>query len=668
MGRILAARSGSVLLFGPISGFFDLATGRSNAQPAVWFDFMTISPCSISWADVQWRSDGSPYSPDYGDIYYSAAGGLAEKKAVFLEGCALPARFAAGTPTHVLELGFGTGLSFLTTWASFLQHAPEPNQTHGLKPDLLFYSIEKHPWSRGDFLKFAARWPELAPLAIELAEQWPDPVSGFHRRFLSGGRVVLTLVFGDVEWALRQLQAPFHAFYLDGFSPRLNDAMWSPHIFRSLARLAADEARVATYSSANAVAQGLTAAGFLVEKLPGFGLKKHRLVAVLRPMMRSRKPRRDKPPTSVVVIGAGIAGLTTAFALALRQVDVMVIDAAATLGDGASGNPAGVLSPLLSRDCHAATMLTQMGLGFAREQIKQLQQAEFSVPAAFDGVVQLTRDNNHAQRQQQIAVEQSYAPEFAQWLDSSVLSGKVGIEVTEPGWLFPSAGWVSPRDWLAALQAHPGISLRMNTDVADLRFEDGLWCGYSVSGEELFSSSCVVLANAGAVATLLPEFESVLTACRGQVDWIDRSDSSGLELAQMPLMREGYMLDLPDGRRLFGASFKPGDQDLSWRVDERMENQERLAALSADLVTPTIQDDAEHQGRVSLRATSRDRLPIVGELPGQSGLMVNTGHGSRGLTWCPLLAEVLAASCCGEPNPVPRSLQLALRPERLIQE
>jgi tRNA 5-methylaminomethyl-2-thiouridine biosynthesis bifunctional protein len=99
-----------------------------------------------------------------------------------------------------------------------------------------------------------------------------------------------------------------------------------------------------------------------------------------------------------------------------------------------------------------------------------------------------------------------------------------------------------------------------------------------------------------------------------------------------------------------------------------MENQERLAALSINLVAPTIQDDAEPQGRVSLRATSRDRLPIVGEMPGQSGLMINTGHGSRGLTWCPLLAEVLAASCCGEPNPVPLSLLRALRPERVIEE
>lgn len=629
---------------------------------------MTIPACAISWADVKWQADGRPFSAEYGDIYYSAAGGLAEKQAVFVDGCDLPARFASGLCTHVLELGFGTGLSFLVTWSSFLQQAPEPQASrHGAKPALFFYSIEKQPWSRADFLKLASQWPELAPLALELAAQWPDPVPGFHRRFLSGGRVVLTLVFGDVEWALKQLDGPFHAFYLDGFSPRLNAAMWSKGVFRALARLAADNAQVATYSSAHAVAEGLTAAGFLVEKAPGFGQKKHRLVATRRPMTRSRHPYRDKAPTSVVVIGAGIAGLTTAFAFARRQIDVIVIDGADTLGSGASGNPAGVLSPLLSRDCHAATQLTQMGLGFARAQIEGLQRAGFAVNAAFDGVVQLARDAIHAQRQQQIAQEQGYAPQFVQWLDASALSAKVGVAVTEPGWFFPSAGWVSPRDWLQTLQAHPRIALRLNTAIAELRCVDGLWCGYSVSGEVLFSSSSVVLANAGAVSSLLPEYASAIIACRGQVDWIERSAIPPHEDAgcQVPLMREGYALDLPDGRRLFGASFKPGDQDLAWRRAERTENQDRLAALSMDLLQGLKQNT--EQGRVSLRATSRDRLPLVGVLPGQSGLMVNSGHGSRGLTWCPLLAEMLAAQCCGEPNPVPRALQQALRPERVIQ-
>lgn len=629
---------------------------------------MTFPYCAISWANVHWRSDGSPFSPEYGDIYYSAAGGLEEKKTVFLEGCALPARFATEAPTYVLELGFGTGLSFLTTWSAFLQAVENPDAKIGQKPGLFFYSIEKHPWSQADVLRMAMQWPKLAPLALELAEHWPDPVPGFHRRFFSGGRVVLTLIFGDVEWALKQLKAPFHAFYLDGFSPRLNEAMWSLNVYRALARLAADDARVATYSSANAVAQGLVAAGFEVEKRPGFGLKKHRLVAVRRPMKRSRAAYRDMPPTSVVVIGAGIAGLTTAFAFARRQIDVTVIEAANALGSGASGNPAGVLSPLLSRDCHAATQLTQMGLGFAREQIEQLQRAGYAVPAAFAGVVQLARDDTHAQRQQQIADEQNYAPEFAAWLNPSALSGKSGVAVTEPGWFFPSAGWVSPGDWLQALQAQSGISLRSNTDVAALRFEDGFCCGYSASGEVVFTSSWVVLANAGAVSSLLPEYSSVLTACRGQVDWVERSvnTAQGDARCTVPLMREGYMLDLPNGRRVFGASFKPGDQDLAWRVEERVENQRRLAELSPDL----IQELKNHtgQGRVSLRAISRDRLPIVGEVPGRSGLMVNTGHGSRGLTWCPLLAEVLAASCCGEPNPLPRALQQALRPERLISD
>lgn len=585
---------------------------------------------------------------------------------MFVDGCALPARFATGVTTHVLELGFGTGLSFLTTWSAYLQHAAKPDAPQMIKPGLFFYSIEKHPWSRADFLKLARQWPELALLANELAEQWPDPVPGFHRRFLSGGRVVLTLVFGDVEWALKQLEAPFHAFYLDGFSPRLNGAMWSAHVFRALARLAADEARVATYSSASVVAQGLTAAGFLVEKAPGYGQKKHRLVATRRPMVRDRKPHRLEPPHSVVVIGAGIAGLTTAFALAKRQIEVTVVDAADRLGSGASGNPAGLLSPLLSRDCHAATQLTQMGLGFAREQIKSLRRSGHVVSAAFDGVIQLARNDIHAKRQRQIAVEQSYDPGFAQWLDSSVLSSKAGVGVTEPGWYFPSAGWASPRDWLQALQADPRIELHLNMNVADLRLKDGLWSGYSALGDTLFSSPVVILANADKVVNLLPEFSSVLTACRGQLDWIESSALAGSR-SKSPLMREGYMLDLPDGRRLFGASFKPGDQSLAWRAEERKENQQRLSAIAPEFASGLAVCMTQAQARVSLRTTSRDRMPVIGEVAGKPGLMVNTGHGSRGLTWCPLLAEVLAARCCGEPNPLPLAVERALRPGRWIE-
>jgi len=98
------------------------------------------------------------------------------------------------------------------------------------------------------------------------------------------------------------------------------------------------------------------------------------------------------------------------------------------------------------------------------------------------------------------------------------------------------------------------------------------------------------------------------------------------------------------------------------------------------------------EGRASRRCTTPDRLPLVGavpdwqgypaalrpwtsgkchrarghtiETPLQAGLYVMLGHGARGLTFTPLLAEWLASRLCGEPSPLPISLENALHPAR----
>ncbi|HLS98177.1 MAG TPA: hypothetical protein VK018_05590, partial [Porticoccaceae bacterium] len=44
----------------------------------------------------------------------------------------------------------------------------------------------------------------------------------------------------------------------------------------------------------------------------------------------------------------------------------------------------------------------------------------------------------------------------------------------------------------------------------------------------------------------------------------------------------------------------------------------------------------------------------------------NGGHGSRGLTYAPLAAELIASGICGEPAPLPRGLAIALHPARFL--
>ncbi len=640
--------------------------------------------CQLELADIAWSDEGLPRSVRYGDIYFShtagTLGAFAEKQAVFIEGTQLPARFSAGLSTAVLELGFGTGLSFLCTAWAMLNAQPVQQATDGseFRPMLNFYSIEKHPWHCADFLRMAAAWPMLFPLAQELATQWPQAIPGFHRRYLAGGRIVLTLIYGDVDAALTQLHGPFDAFYLDGFSPSKNAAMWSDGVFRALARLGAPDARLATYSSARAVANGLMAAGFLVEKVPGTGLKKHQLVAQLRVLPRSRRPPTHLRPQAVVVIGAGVAGLTTAYALHRRHIPVEVFDQAPVLGAGASGNPAGIMSPLLSLDCNATTRLTLLGLGFMRAHILQLQQAGFEMAADFSGVIALARDAVHAVRQALIADELGLSREAARWCTPEELSALAGVPLALPGWWYPKAGWLSPVDWLSAMQSAASIKVHHTAEVARLSWVDGFWVGARACGAQLFKSAQVVLANAEQAARLVPEIAQSLTVCRGQVSWLECAPSRlARQSLRVPVMREGYALDFParlagghSGRRVFGASFKPGDVDLAIRTAEQQENAERLRAICAALA-PSAQAMSAASARVALRVASRDRLPLVGALQGGSlapGLWLNVGHGARGLTWGALLGEVLAAQLCGEPNVLPRALEKALSPNRFTAQ
>lgn len=628
----------------------------------------------LSPAQLVWTAEGEAINARYADIYFSRAGGLAEKYHVFVAGNDLPERFSSGAATRVLEFGFGAGLSFLATAHAMLQSTAYASPT---TPPLHYFSIEKHPLSSEDVRRLIAPWPELYPLAEELIAQWPDRVPGFHRRFLAQGRIVLTLIFGDVAEVLPQIDGVFDVFFLDGFSPRLNADMWSEHVLGHLPRLGAPGARVSTYSSARRVMAVLSAVGFEVRRQPGFGGKKHMLTGIL-PVAAMEDPDlrvEPAPEGGVVIVGAGVAGLTMARALARRGIAVRVFDSATMLGAGGSGNAAGIVSPVISMDWNLRSQLTASGLGFLRADSASLRWTERLRKGDFAGVIQLDRTSKHATRQSAMACALRLDPEFARWLSADDLSAIGDVPVTSSGWFFPRAGWLVPREYLQALADHPLIELNLGTSVGGLNVHDEVWTGSDSAGQRLFVANRVVLANATALEALLPAVGQYITPCRGQVSAALRQANSPGPDITLPLMREGYGLDLPDGRRVFGASFKPGDRTLEVRMSEQLENEVRLSSINPEL-SRSLTPVSQWQARVSLRATTPDRLPMVGRVEmvhsgifsdGHPPLYVTAGHGSRGFTWCALLAESLAAEMLGEPGPLPKLLRLALDPTRFAR-
>lgn len=236
---------------------------------------------------VLWMSDGSPHSSRFNDVYHSRSGALAQAVGVFLTGCGLPQRWRGRAQFTLLETGFGLGLNFLTTWAAWEADAQRCDCLH-------FVSVEAYPVAAADIVR-SAQMPNPACqtdanllarvpiLAQQLATAWQDLSPGMHRFHFADGRVQLTLAVGEVETMLQSLVCMADAVYLDGFSPALNPAMWTPATLQAVALHCRTGTTLATYSVARSVCDGLRQLGFSVEKRPGLPPKRERLQAVFCP-------------------------------------------------------------------------------------------------------------------------------------------------------------------------------------------------------------------------------------------------------------------------------------------------------------------------------------------------------------------------------------------------
>lgn len=215
-----------------------------------------------------------PYSPLFGDFFYSQSGGRSEAAHVFIGGNRLQERLSAGGHFTIAELGFGTGLNFVETWRQWKQLAPEGAR-------LSFHSFELLPMPRQAIERALSAWPEIEAERQALTAAWPDEPSG--RMSIDFGGVGLVVHCGAALERLAGAKLMADAWFLDGFSPSCNPEMWSAELMAEVARLTAPGGTFATYSAAGWVRRNLQAAGFEVSKVAGHAGKRDMSIGVLRP-------------------------------------------------------------------------------------------------------------------------------------------------------------------------------------------------------------------------------------------------------------------------------------------------------------------------------------------------------------------------------------------------
>lgn len=612
---------------------------------------------------IEWLADGTPYSPRFGDRYRSELGGLAQSREVFLHGCGLPAAWAGQPQWCILETGFGLGLNFLVTWQAWKADPARPRLLH-------FVSTEAHPASAADILRAAAAHPELLPLAEQLRAQCWGLLPGMHRLVFEGGHVLLTLCIGDTQAVLREQTLAADAVYLDGFSPAKNPGIWDLHTLKAVARCCRRGTRIASWTVARSVLDGLAQCGFVVQKTPGLPPKRDNLQGEFAPRWVPRKVAGSAPsapvlPSSCVVIGAGLAGAATAASLARRGWQVLVLDAHETPARGASGLPAGVLVPHVSPDDSLLSRLSRCGVRATLQQTRALLQEGSDWQAS--GVLERRLEGSGG-------LPADWPDAGRDWSEaaSAAQLEQAGLDTASAATWHHRAGWVKPARLVQALLAQPGISWRGGVQVTRLdRDATGPWQVFDTQEQVIARADLVVLAAAHASGPMV-DGGLPLQAIRGQVSWGLRRTGDNSAFPAFPVNGHGSLLPavpVDDGVAwMAGAGFQRDRNDSRPDPADQQANLERLQTLLPHAAQQLAADfqDGTPRAWAGVRCASPDRLPLVGPLQPvrQPGLWVNTAMGSRGLTFAVLGGELLAARLHGEPLPVDKRMLQALAPQR----
>lgn len=636
-------------------------------------------------AQTAWRENDTLISTEFEDVYYSTNGALDEIDYVFMQHNQLPQRFKDASHFCVAETGFGTGQNFLRCSEQWLKHS-KAGQLH-------FISFEKYPLNAELIQQvhqtLYAELPDFLNLSKMLIANYPDRLPGWHTLILIPQRLKLTLWFGDALDGLNEFEETVDAWFLDGFTPKRNPDLWQPRLFKQMARLSHLQTTFATFTANSDVRRALLAAGFAVKKDAGFGIKREMLHGQLqqqRPYAHKfpwfAKPQYLPETNHVIVVGAGLAGATTAFRLAELGYQVTVLEQHSEVAQGASSNLAGTICPVITSDWNLRSQWYFKGFQSTQAWLK-LGLLSGKIGGDLNGIMQLAVTQIQAQRLQDTVKNVGFSADFAQWKTPEAFSEQLGQTVNFGGLFFPQGGWIYPASVIKQCLSHPNVQLKTQCNVLDFARHNATWLLTTQNGEQ-HSAATVVFATAGLSSVLNQKLNLPVRPVKGQVTHL--SNQNVTQSLRYPLTHGGYSVSIDDNTHVSGASFEAPDMDTQLSQQAQTDN----LKMAQDALPDWLGDVPDGlDGNLAFRPTSPDHLPMIGPVadpefmqahyltqnPTQAGycyleqqylpgLFVNNGHGARGLMSVFLAADMLGDLISQSPLNLPSTLYYATHPAR----
>lgn len=356
-------------------------------------------------------------------------------------------------------------------------------------------------------------------------------------------------------------------------------------------------------------------------------------------------------PPRVTVIGAGIAGASTAFALARKGAEVTIIEAG---DDGqATAASAGIIAPWGSAAEGALYDALAAGAGFYPTVLGALAEAGVTrTDYRRAGALYVHRDpmvlEEAEDRIRRRAARSAGVAGAVHRLDAGEVRSRVPVLAEDlSGVLVEGGARVDGRTLAAGLlRAARNLGAHLIRGHASLSEQSGPAVVH-VDGQPVAADAVVIAAGAWTNRILTDLGHTVAVAPqRGQITHLQLDGVRTENWPTVHPLSHHYLVPFDDGRIVAGATRETGSG-----FDPRVTAAGQLQILRDALgIAPGLAGATHIETRVGLRPFP-DHLPVVGPLPGQERIYLATGYGANGLTVGPLLGDALARAVLGEPAP-----------------
>ncbi len=368
----------------------------------------------------------------------------------------------------------------------------------------------------------------------------------------------------------------------------------------------------------------------------------------------------NSTPKTAIIIGGGIAGCSTAYALACRGIKVTLFERNTQIANEASGNPQAMLYPRISGEDAASQFALESYL-YSLDFFSKLNlnPTDFNVC----GMLQLGFNPRELARIQKVAA-QNHAEDILKYVSADEASSLAGIALPHNALYFPKAAWVNPQQLCQRLTAHENISVITLTNIDNLLKNNDLF-EINSKGQLKETADIAIIANANEAQNLGINLYLKTQAVRGQVSTLEATNIS--QKIKSIICSDGYLSPAVNGEHSLGATFSADSLESALDEEDHQANLFKLNSFSL-ILHENLKNNIKG-GRVSFRCTSFDYFPLVGKLldnkvlkaypprpnakpeslPWINGLYINVAHGSRGFTSAPFCAELLVQMICNEP-------------------